>query len=141
MTSRMDGKRRSPTYNSWSNMIQRCSNPHATDYHLYGGKGIAVCDRWLSFDSFFADMGERPKGCTLDRKDGSKGYELSNCRWADIRTQNGNRSGSVLLEYQGQVVTVKEAADLTGIPLKTLYGRAQAGKTGDALFAKKTPRA
>ena len=59
---------------SWSTMIERCTNPKAKSYPDYGGRGITVCERWLSFENFFADMGPRPEGSTLDRKENSLGY-------------------------------------------------------------------
>lgn len=85
------GMTQSPEYFTWKSMIARCTNPKATDYHLYGGRGITVCDRWHSFEAFYADMGARPEGMTLDRKDGNKGYCKSNCRWADAVVQANNR--------------------------------------------------
>jgi hypothetical protein len=74
-------------------MIQRCTNPNAPNYYLYGSRGITVCDRWLhSFESFLADLGERPQGKTLDRfPDGDGNYEPGNARWATLSEQNLNR--------------------------------------------------
>lgn len=83
--------KRSGTYRSWDGMKQRCLNPKATGYKRYGGAGVAVCDRWLKFENFLADMGERPEGTTLDRINPERGYEPGNCRWADRSTQNRNR--------------------------------------------------
>lgn len=83
---------KTPEYNSWKAMRSRCNNPRNKDYHLYGGRGISVCERWISFKYFLEDMGPRPKGCTLDRKDSSKGYESSNCRWASYQVQTDNRN-------------------------------------------------
>lgn len=68
-------------------MKQRCLNPENDSFWKYGAKGVTVCDRWLSFEAFIEDMGPRPDGTSLDRIDGSKGYEPSNCRWADLTTQ------------------------------------------------------
>jgi hypothetical protein len=85
------GKHRTPTYRSWDGMKQRCLNPRATGYKRYGGSGVTVCDQWLTFAGFLADMGERPEGTTLDRIDPARGYEPGNCRWATASEQNRNR--------------------------------------------------
>jgi len=71
----------------------RCTNPNATGFNSYGGKGITVCDRWLnSFENFLADMGPRPDGCTLDRYPNNHGnYEPGNCRWATHSEQRRNQ--------------------------------------------------
>jgi hypothetical protein len=84
-------KRRSPTYRSWLAMKARCLNPKNKRFADYGGRGIAVCKRWLVFENFLADMGERPAGMTLDRIDNDIGYEKTNCRWADSQTQSTNK--------------------------------------------------
>lgn len=81
----------SPTYVSWSNMIQRCTNPNHHRYPLYGGRGIEVCESWHLFVNFLADMGERPGGLTLDRENNDGNYEKDNCRWATNSEQNGNK--------------------------------------------------
>lgn len=83
----------SPTYMSWSSMLKRCSNPSSKDYKSYGGRGVTVCDRWHSFDNFLADMGEKPIGLSIDRRDNDRGYEPGNCRWATTTEQNRNRRG------------------------------------------------
>lgn len=82
------------TYRSWQLMIARCYRPEAERYPLYGGRGITVCDRWRGehgFEHFLADMGERPAGLTLDRKDTDGNYEPENCQWADATVQARNR--------------------------------------------------
>lgn len=82
----------SPTYSSWTMMRQRCNNPKTRGYERYGGRGITVCDRWAnSFENFLEDMGERPKGKTLDRIDSNKNYCKENCQWSTPKEQASHR--------------------------------------------------
>lgn len=78
-------------YSSWANMIGRCENPSHVKYRYYGGRGIKVCQRWHDFALFIADMGRRPEGTTLDRKDPNGDYEPGNCSWVDHTTQRHSR--------------------------------------------------
>jgi hypothetical protein len=91
---RTHGMTNTPEYRSWQSAIMRCENPNALKYPRYGGRGIKVCAAWRdSFETFYADMGPRPAGTTLDRwpnKDGD--YEPGNCRWATASQQNLNRT-------------------------------------------------
>lgn len=87
------GLRDSPEYHSWANMKGRCLNPNAEHYDYYGGRGITVCDRWLKFENFYADMGPRPEpksAYSIDRKDVDGNYEPGNCRWATRSEQMRN---------------------------------------------------
>lgn len=83
--------RRTLTYNSWANMIQRCNNSNHPRYKDYGGRGITVCERWLRFENFLEDMGEAPPDHTIERKNNDRGYFKKNCKWATRAEQNKNK--------------------------------------------------
>ena len=81
-----------PLYPIWNLMVQRCTNTNNERYQYYGGRGITVCDRWLnSFEAFVSDMGHRPNGLTLERRNTNGNYEPSNCCWATHSAQMLNR--------------------------------------------------
>lgn len=81
----------SGAYKSWLNMKQRCLNPNATAYSYYGGRGINICESWLTFENFYSDMGERPKDKTLDRIDPNGSYCKKNCKWSSHLEQRLNQ--------------------------------------------------
>jgi hypothetical protein len=81
-----------PTYYSWTNMLQRCNNPNNTNYDKYGGKGIVVCKRWYDFENFMEDMGLRPEGMTLNRINSAKIYSKKTCEWATTSVQSYDRN-------------------------------------------------
>ena len=90
-------RRLNPEHSVWIGMKRRCSDPKDTAWRLYGAKGVSVCERWMSFDSFFADVGKRPSNKhSIDRIDSSGNYEPGNCRWATITEQNRHREGVFL---------------------------------------------
>jgi hypothetical protein len=105
-------------YRIWSGMLSRCRNPNHEAWKYYGGRGIVVCDRWLKYENFLADMGRRPSfEYTLDRIDNDDGYYLENCRWATRSEQNKNqRHGPKrLIEFNGEVMGVKQWAEKLGL--------------------------
>lgn len=112
------------TYRTWASMKQRCS-PTAKNKskRLYYDKGIRVCERWMSFENFLADMGERPDGMTIDRIDSSKDYEPNNCRWATPKEQGNNTDFNHIVEFKGKRQTISQWANDLGIKPNTLWYR------------------
>ncbi|MFF4900539.1 hypothetical protein [Streptomyces sp. NPDC001068] len=78
-------------YWTWADIVGRCTRPSHKRWADYGGRGITVCESWLTFANFLADVGERPPGLELDRIDNDRGYEPGNCRWTDRSTNQKNR--------------------------------------------------
>ena len=118
-------------YCAWRSMLTRCLNRKNNRYRYYGGRGIRVCSRWLSsFQNFYADMGLKPSSKhTLDRIDGSGGYEPGNCRWATYRQQNRNNRHNRYVTYDGLRLCVSEWAERMGIRVGTLLWRLDNGWT------------
>ncbi|HKI69531.1 MAG TPA: hypothetical protein VKA67_08080 [Verrucomicrobiae bacterium] len=104
-------------------MLERCRNENSTAYHRYGGRGITVCERWDSFENFLADMGERPDGLTLERRDNDGNYEPDNCYWATWKQQHRNRTGLHMITYQGRTMCLKDWAKELGIKYASLRWR------------------
>lgn len=117
----------SRTYNTWKTMLKRCQNPNYKDFNNYGGRGIIVCERWQSFENFLADMGERPEGKTLDRKENDKGYYPENCKWADWFEQANNRRNNHFLTHNGKTQTLAQWTKELGFKRTTIITRLRHG--------------
>lgn len=111
-----------PTYISWAAMHARGTHGR---YKSYSERGITVCERWRSFDAFFADMGERPKGTSLERIDNNKGYEPDNCCWATRKEQARNRRSSKLIAYRGETRSLAEWCEILEISYWRTFQRLQ----------------
>ena len=112
------------TYYAWRSMRARCTNPKAPGFKNYGGRGIAVCERWRGdYLAFLADMGEAPEGMSLDRIDVEGDYEPGNCRWASNETQANNQRRNVLYEHDGLTMTIPQWARHLRIGVDTLWRR------------------
>lgn len=120
----------SPEAFAWSSMRQRCTNPKDPGYKNYGARGITVCDRWLnSFEAFYADMGPRPPGCSIDRTNNDGPYSPENCRWVPRVAQANNKRRNRRLTLGGRTYTVAEAARKFAIRPSTLKRRLDLGWT------------
>lgn len=117
------GMKHSSTYESWKNMKGRCCNPNNQRFAYYGGRGIKVCDRWQKFENFYADMGEKPEGMTIERIDNNKGYSPENCCYATYKEQNRNQRTNRMITYFGETKCLAEWAEELSINYNTLQNR------------------
>lgn len=115
-------------YITWKQIRARCFNPNHAKFHMWGGRGISMCERWtLSFSDFLADMGERPDGCSIDRIDNNGDYEPSNCRWATRIEQANNTRRNVMVEHEGRRQSVSQWAHQLGIAPIIIHRRIYKG--------------
>jgi hypothetical protein len=109
-------------------MKARCYNKKSQSYCRYGARGILVCDRWMeSFENFYADMGDQPKGLQIDRINNDENYSKENCRWVSPKENASNRSSSRFIDYNGEIKTVAEWARVIGITRQGLRYRLEMG--------------
>lgn len=123
---RTHGGSRSRLYEIYHGMKKRCYNPNCKAYARYGGRGITICDEWLdSFESFreWALSNGYQDNLSIDRIDNDGLYAPENCRWESSATQRRNRDDIAEIEYMGEKMCLSDAADLAGIPVKTVRKR------------------
>ena len=121
------GHSRTRVYRTWQNMIQRCLNPLNKSYADYGGRGITICQRWLTFDNFLEDLGENPTNQTLDRIDNNKGYDKSNCKWSTPKQQSHNRRDNCLVTHNSRTQCLATWAEEVGISRAVIQYRLNRG--------------
>lgn len=110
-------------------MHDRCYNPKHKKYRLYGARGIAVCERWHTFQNFFEDMSPRPDGLMLERDNNDEGYSPENCRWATIGEQIRNRRMTIWLEFRGDRLCLKDMGEKYGKTKEQMRARLNNGWT------------
>lgn len=116
-------------------MIQRCTNPNSINYKHYGGRGITVDPAWRDFRRFYADMGPRPQGCTLERVNNSAGYSKTNCEWRTHKDQSRNKSDNKLLTVRSKALCLSAWAKELAISHETIRFRLRRGWSAErALF-------
>ncbi|HNC24842.1 MAG TPA: hypothetical protein PLU52_11600 [Opitutaceae bacterium] len=124
----------------WRSMINRCHRPEVENYPNYGGRGIAVCDRWRSsFDAFMADMGERPPGGTIERRDNDGPYGPENCLWVTRADQSRNKRNNRLITANGRTMTMADWARELGINPAAILYRIRAGWTAARAVTEPAP--
>ncbi len=122
------GMLNTPIYRSWQSMIQRCVNPNNDRYAQYGGRGIKVYSRWRNnFFNFLNDMGDRPKGTSLDRIDNDGNYTPVNCRWATPLEQQNNMKSNIRVSIGGTTHSIAQWARIKRINAHTIRCRIRRG--------------
>jgi hypothetical protein len=127
------GKSKTPTWSSWSKMKSRIKK--GSEHSPIYGK-INMDESWNSFENFLKDMGERPKGMTIDRIDNTKGYYKWNCRWATQYQQNRNRSTNIIINFEGESLCASDWAKKIGIHRDTIRRRLKRGLSIDKVLTK-----
>lgn len=133
------GQSKGRIYRCWINMKLRCYDDKEVGYRYYGGRGIAVCKRWLeSFENFLADMGQPPTAAhTLDRKDTNASYSPENCKWSTYKEQANNRTNNRLSTIDGVTRNTAQWSEISGLPPNVIHQRL--GRGWDAKAAVFTP--
>lgn len=124
-------------WGTYKKMLNRCDNPKSPDYKNYGGKGISVSLNWkgdIGFVTFLSDMGIRPLGFTLERKNNNQGYNKDNCIWASKKQQSQNRSTNVAVDFQGKKEFLYELEKQNQLPRYIIDSRRALGWTTDLIF-------
>lgn len=121
------GRRHTKTYGAWMNMRTRCLNPKSTQARWYERRGLTICERWLAFENFLADMGQAPEGMTLERKDNNAGYSSENCVWDTPTNQANNRRSNRWITFNGTTLTLAQWARKTNLKHSTIGRRLKVG--------------
>jgi len=132
-THRMGGTR---VHRVWTNMRSRCHNKNVRSYKDYGGRGIAVCKRWDSFELFLSDMGQPPSDShQIDRINNDGDYEPCNCRWVTQAENKQDKRNTVRVCVNGSVYRIPELAAEYGVKECTIRRRMEKGWSGVALVS------
>jgi len=131
------GKSNTTEFRIWAGMIARCYTPSATGYKNYGGRGITVCQHWRdAFAGFYADMGPRPKGMSLDRINPNSAYTPENCKWSTALEQANNKTDNHFVEAYGQRKTISQWARELDVNRRDLNGAVLKGESIECYVAR-----
>lgn len=134
--------KRSPEYTSWDSMVQRCTNPKHPVFDDYGGRGLTVCERWLSFNNFLSDMGVKPSvKFSIERIDNNMGYFKENCRWATQAEQMRNTRRTRNITVLGVTKCLSDWVAEIGIDRRTVISRLNKGWTESSAILTPTRKA
>lgn len=122
---KIHGDSKKSLYIRWLGMKGRCENRNNARYKDYGGRGIAICEQWHSYESFkkWALKNDYKENLEIDRIDNNKGYSPSNCRFVTAKENNLNKRNNIRITYQGKTLTISEWAKETGIKKSTISAR------------------
>lgn len=120
-------------YQIWKGMIGRATRPDHPRAHNYFNRGITVCEEWKHFENFFTDMGDAPKGMSLERVDNNKGYEKANCVWATPKQQARNTRWNRNLEHNGVTRCLTDWAEALGMWPSTLHKKLKKSSLSDII--------
>ncbi len=128
------GMSNSRIYRIWSDMKTRCHNKNSASYKNYGGRGVTLCKRWEIFENFYKDMGDIPRGKTIERIHNEMGYSPDNCRWATQKEQANNKRNNVILVHNGESLTAAQWSDKLKVSRAAIYQRIEYGWSEEQIF-------
>lgn len=125
-------------YKTWADMLSRCRNKKSSNYEYYGGRGVKVCDDWVSFENFskWATNNGYREDLLIDRIESSGDYEPGNCRWVTRDIQDNNKRNSIRIQINGQIFTLKQLSKAAGISYQAMLERFRSGQTGEKLLSR-----
>jgi len=135
--TRTHGKSKTKIYKTWSRMVDRCNDPKDRAFTRYGGRGIKVCKRWLNFEKFYEDMGDKPSPKhSIERIDNDGPYSPKNCKWANFYEQARNKRSNRIIEYNGKKQCLADWAKNMGLTSGGLFARLTKMSVTEAITQK-----
>ena len=120
---------RTPTYNSWRSMKERCFNPNHKGFKYWGGRGVTVCERWLTYSNFLNDMGERPDGHVLSRNQDKGNYEPGNVTWKLLAENTKEMKHAVGTKVKASKLNEEQVLEIRKLYKEEKYGMRELGRT------------